>query len=45
MSVTPNSGIRKQDAFKIIEDVAEHTSEHDLVPDFISEEWEAIKDV
>ena len=45
MSITPSSGVRKQDGYKIIGDVASNTVGRSLAFDFINEEWDTVKDV
>jgi hypothetical protein len=44
MSITPSSGVRKQDGFKVIGDIAANTVGRSLAFDFINEEWDAVHD-
>ena len=45
MSLTPGSGVRRQDSSSVIEVVSSNTVGRYLAFDFIREEWDTVKEV
>ena len=45
MSLTPGSGVRRQDTSGVIEGVSSNTVGRYLAFDFIREEWDTVKEV
>ena len=45
MSITPDSGVRKQDGLKVMGGVAQNTVGRYLAFDFIRQEWERVQKV
>ena len=43
MAITPKSGIRKQDATRVISNVAYNIHGRDLAFDFVKQNWDRIK--